>query len=506
MNESQYQAICDACDSLLASDDSSFERVAIHHLHVIREHPTYLGIYESALAESQSLDSFLKKIVTFLRRWLGRLLGLFRSLFSDGSPWLASSTLPSDADVLFVSHLVNERFAGKATDFYFGALPEMLRKSGKTIILGLLNHTSLPHSSASRLWREGKIARAIFSRELSILSEIKLLSRLVNEKVRLRRLLDGTSDAQLRSIVKMAISDVLSGATLSNLRKSEQIGSLIQELKPKIVVITFEGHAWERLVIAKSKELSPNTLCIGYAHGAIFRLQHAIRRDWSPEYTPDQIYSAGSVGRLQLSHSRNTKKVPIHVLGSTRHVSHKDRIVVQHERNTCLVIPDGIISECALLFRFSIECAKRLSQVNFIWRLHPILSFEEFFSLHPELKNIPKNVTLSKKLLQDDIRKSDWALYRGSTAIIQAVQSELRPIYLALEDELGLDPLYEIEGWKKIVRDCDEFSSVVLDDIAADPELLREESRFSVSYASAFYMPLNPDVINRSLSDNDKNC
>ena len=47
MNEHQYNEVCMLTDEILRSPNSSYTRVAIPWLHVIRAHPTYLRQYEN---------------------------------------------------------------------------------------------------------------------------------------------------------------------------------------------------------------------------------------------------------------------------------------------------------------------------------------------------------------------------------------------------------------------------------------------------------------------------
>ena len=46
-------------------------------------------------------------------------------------------------------------------------------------------------------------------------------------------------------------------------------------------------------------------------------------------------------------------------------------------RNSFLVIPEGIYSECESLFKFSLILARRFQEYNFIWRVHPVIDFNK---------------------------------------------------------------------------------------------------------------------------------
>ena len=108
-----------------------------------------------------------------------------------------------------------------------------------------------------------------------------------------------------------------------------------------------------------------------------------------------------------------------------------------------MVLPEGILGECFKLFMFSINCAKLMPDVNFVWRLHPSLNFNYVMKKMNFSIELPKNISLSKNILiEKDIKLSDLALYRGSTAAISALSFGIYPIYLGGKDEMEIDPLY----------------------------------------------------------------
>jgi hypothetical protein len=60
--------------------------------------------------------------------------------------------------------------------------------------------------------------------------------------------------------------------------------------------------------------------------------------------------------------------------------------------------------------------------------------------------------------LDDDIQRCSIALYRGTTAIVKAVAEGLVPVYLKVtEDEMTIDPLYDINKGKLMVGGALDF-------------------------------------------------
>ena len=500
LNEEQYHSLCEACDHILRAPDSTDERVAIPWLHVVREHHIFLGNYIEVLNPANNFKGIGRKWLRFLRNRAWWFLQLGRAVRSSGQAWFGSKELPEQIDVLFVSHLVNESHAGHAEDFYFGEVPSDLVAQGDSVVIALFNCSRKPAEYLADKWKVSLVPRVILTDSLRILNEIAIRIRLKKESLSLRKLAKKEPPGFARRVLLRASEESMSGGAHLSLRMAKQIGELVAKLQPKVLVVIHEGHAWERLALVAARSAHPNVLCVGYQHAAVFRLQHAIRRSLAPKYNPDQILTAGEVSSTQLKSSTGLEGIPISVLGSNRRCkgsttnpecqTHTDRGDHSAGR-VCLVLPEGIPSECHLMFEFSILCARVNPEIQFIWRLHPIVSFESLKAENPRLLNHPGNIILSKATLEEDIARSHWALYRGTTAIVQAVVAGLRPIYLELPDELTIDPLYELNAWRVSVASISEFQRATLPDLKTPNTQLGSDFEQARRYCEAFYTPLN---------------
>jgi hypothetical protein len=126
--------------------------------------------------------------------------------------------------------------------------------------------------------------------------------------------------------------------------------------------------------------------------------------------------------------------------------------------NSCLVIPEGFDNECITLFRFSILCSKRAPKVNFIFKLHPIMSRESFVRKYPEFRKLPENVRWASDNFKADFYECKWALYRGTTMIVQACYAGLIPLYFqSCSDEMSIDLLDEVSEYKMTLTNTDDF-------------------------------------------------
>ena len=450
----KYKEICKECDEILLSPEANEVTVAIPILHVIREHPVFLKQYESLFDKNQINKNKIRPGSSIIIA-IKLLFSLLFKLFSTNKYWYSTKKLNTKYDYIFVSHLLNENQAGESKDFYFGDLPASLIEQGKTVLIVLLNHSPVSNSLISKKWKQNAITRVLLSSKIGLFNEIEGALKILFEFKRLNKKSKNEVNTLKQKILKLAITQFTE--TLNNYRKYKQFSTLVKITKPKKIITTFEGHAWERIIFSSVRKINPDIKCVGYQHALIFKEQHSIRRNLQKKYNPDLILTSGQLGKNQLEKSSQLSNIDIKILGTNR-VPSKNKIpdnlthIDNSIRQTILVIPEAIYSECILLFEYSISCANLYPNINFIWRLHPLLNFDQIILENKSLSIRPQNITLSKQTLEEDIVISNLVLYRGSTAVINCIMLGLKPIYLKIENEMTIDPLYEIDNYKSIVQ------------------------------------------------------
>jgi len=454
---------------VLLKSSARIETVAIPWLHVIREHPTFLENYTNLFECSRRKPSIIQCLLGSVRAFAIHTRHVARCIQSNGRAFFVTKKVPKSLDYLFVSHLLSSSQISQPYDFYFGDVPEKLAARGFSVAIALINHTSQNESFLVNQIKQTSVSRIIFSHLLSFCNEIELYQRLKKESNRLRAEAACEVDGLDRLVLLRAADEALSGGAFGALRVSWQIGRLVAQTRAKTIVLTHEGHAWERTVIASARKANPSVRCIGYQHAAVFRLQHALRRNLCSEYNPDQILTAGLVGKKQLEASPKLQKIPISVLGSSRAKNPKNKrqakqksIPIKNGRDyVCLVLPEGIQTECHHLFNFSIACSKAFPNIKFIWRLHSIVDYKKLCYENYQLKKLPIGIRISNESLEKDFAQSDTVLYRGTTAAVQAVAAGLRPIYLKLKNEMSIDPLYEMRDSVERVSTIGQFGNIL---------------------------------------------
>ena len=437
--------------------------MAVPWLHVIRAHPMFLHLYED-LFLSGLQSSLPRRVLRLLRNAASRTRTLFKSMLHPSSGWSSSHPLPNKADVLIVSHLLNPAFAGKDSDFYFGRFADELRANHLSVLLVLINYTGAPAGPLAAKWTGAQVPRVVLDDTLDYPGEVLMRQQTRDEAIRLKRLSRTAQSPFKSNLLKRASVEVRGGATLHALRLGEQVRKLVAQLSPQAILTTYEGHSWERIVYSAAHAVQPAIRCIGYQHATMFNLQHAALRPLNKQFNPDAIVTAGLVARDAISTHPAMQSTPVLVIGSYRGQSSRtaspdsgaaDRPAV------CIVLPEGDDREYRLLFGFSLKCAKHSSGIKFIWRLHPNTRFEDLMKLEPEFRNLPSNITISSAPLEQDIACAGWALYRGSTAVIQAAAGGAFPVYLEHPGEIPIDTLFELEGRRGRTSSIESFCATV---------------------------------------------
>jgi hypothetical protein len=443
MREQEYRFLCEACDRILLEQPMRLERLSLSWLHVIREHPVLLARYERLFAGPlKSLSAWMgsKRILTEVLRRLRQFSRALRHKPVVG--------LFGNADLLFVSHYINTAQVQADTDFYFGTLPTELAEQGLRVVVALIDHTSSSSTQARFLPQTPNLLRVVLPNTLDLSDELGMVRAMYGLASDLTKTKE--SSVLAGNIRLAAAAEALADSTFQAHRIARQIASLVEQLDPRVLVTTYEGHAWERAVFFAARRAHVGIKCIAYQHAALFRLQHAIRRSLGDGADPDAIWTSGNVALEQLRALPAMKDMQISELGSPRAplkstATDNPPRVPFGEAFTCLVLPEGLFSECETLFEFSLACAAVYPQAEFVWRLHPIISFESLVQRNPRFRDLPSNVRVSKLPISVDLAQSNCVLYRGSTAVIQAVLEGVIPVYVKLDNEISIDPLFDVE-------------------------------------------------------------
>ena len=494
MTEEQYRKLCKFCDDIIFAEKTMVELFAVSFLHILREHPVFLTRYEHLFRNESGYKKYARLWKNSLKNKITLAYRLLKSIINVEKSCLQFSVnVPQKVDILFVSHLLNESWAGE--DIYFGDLPKKLAQEGYSVAIAYVNHTGVSGKTLLKKIDSKEVGIVVIQDAQGFWKEIKLYCKLKKVSIHWKKKLKENNSHFYANLLRHAISDLESYSTVKNLTIAEQVLRVSESLHARAIITTYEGHAWERVVFKLIHSRLSKILCIGYVHAAVFRLQHSIARIMPSGYDPDIILTCGSVAKKQLEEKINSKR-DIKILGSSR-IFRQNKSTFssfKNKKDICLVIPEGIVSEYLILLNFSMKCAALNPQYTFVIRGHPLLQ-GKLLKLEKGNKVIP-NFKVSTKSLDDDIHDAKWALYRGSTAIIQSVLGGLMPIYIEISNEMTIDPLYQMQSHRPTISTPSMFNEVLDGSYGANDRLLL------MQYCLDFYEPFSVEAVKEILKKN----
>jgi hypothetical protein len=123
------------------------------------------------------------------------------------------------------------------------------------------------------------------------------------------------------------------------------------------------------------------------------------------------------------------------------------------------------------------------------------LSFEKLKKHNSIFKKLPDNICLSEDNLDEDIKKSDSVLYRGSTAVVNAINAGLKPIYYQQSpDELSIDPIYTHKKGKSIVHNREDLG------LALDQDINAKTIQSLQDFAQDFYTSIDVKALLKEIA------
>ena len=117
----------------------------------------------------------------------------------------------------------------------------------------MINHIGIKKYMLPSDWGDVQYSRIILSQSISFVDEIKIYLTQIKEALRLRNL-KSASEFHTR-VFKEASMQALSSSTANNLRIKKQVSEILKTVKPKYIMVTYEGHAWESLIFSEARKI-----------------------------------------------------------------------------------------------------------------------------------------------------------------------------------------------------------------------------------------------------------
>ena len=419
--------------------------------------------------EKKSFLVFIKNIFFFfLRR--------FRSLFFNFN-YYEKKISHNNYDYIIVSHKIDLKIYNFKNDFYYGNLIDyLINKKNKKVCIVLFNQTLISTKKLFELKiKKSKVDIILLNNKINLLLDLKVIFKIF--KTLISFLL---STFHKNYFYKMTIlSSLFDEETFNNIRIYNQF-KLINNLKSNNVILTYEGHSYERAIIRSFKDFSPNTKIFAYCHSVLYPSLYSLYNSYGFKNDPDQILlGSKNLLKLFLKKSKYNKKyTSFDVLGSKK--ANIIKIPKNTSKKNILIIPDGTNHDIDRHYFFAIKLANYYKNYSFTINLHPH-SYKKFNLI--KFNQINKNLNIKIGLLEDCLKKNYYVIFSSSSAIIQSINHGLLPIYYDYKK------LYEFDNnpfktlWKKnlTIRSVGD-----LDNLLSNYKLPRNIKKNSINYFDKF--------------------
>ena len=364
--------------------------------------------YSTYLLKEAANNSFYEKILS-----AGKF---FFFLFDNKNLYNFKSE--KKIDLLIVSNLVNLELN---KDYYFGNLEKILEKKKINCIKVFRN---LSNQKTKFFFQYKKKNFNLLSKRTKIFQECKYIYIFLREYLFYKSL-------RKYNLLKKNLGFFDYFSMIANMRTADQISDVIKILNPKCIIFTYEGHAWERLLIYECNKMK--IITIAHQFSIIKQNQHGIFRNLKNGYNPNYIATSGNITKSLFLKKKVHSK--IFRLGSCKF---QKEVKKNFKQKKILVAIDTDFIMMQEMLNFVENLAIKNSNTLIIIRLHP-LSFSNFFYLNfikKKIKNI-FNIKISYDTLETDLKKSEILIYRESSICILALNYNLKIIFFGNDKKLN---------------------------------------------------------------------
>lgn len=415
----------------------------------IRNHPSLTKNYFFLLEKSSQFSKliiFSKKVIYTFSSYLYTLL-LAAKAFR--SPIMPSEAAINNFDCIILSHKINSTNTSSFSDFYFPGLSSQLKENKLTPITFLIDHSHDRYSDLTlRTYSELTPNVLILPPILPFWPELKV--RLYGLWCFILSIYLTYKDFIYSPYLYLSLYlSYFSNGFLLNMRRHILLSSLKSNRNVRYFYTTYEGHNFERSSYYSLKHAFPSIKFIAYQHAPLFFSQSGVFETYEKLPNPNTILCCGDYS-CELFKKSLKFTADLVVVGSIKCTSliqskhFSEKILESTHLNQVLVLPEALDSEVIRLFEYSLTFAKLNHMVRVVFRLHPATNPTQLKLLNFRI-GCTKNFSISSSTLEDDIKNSCICFYRGSSAVLQACQHQLLPVFIGSEAELSIDPLYGIQ-------------------------------------------------------------
>jgi hypothetical protein len=451
---------------------------------------------EENLIRYSNLERLSKKTILFdlLNTPIKIFLELIKSMAiaviksSESASFEAPAKL--QAKRIFVSHYTHAQKPSQP-DVFFDRLPaqdDLIFYHNNT----LLNRKKIMHVLSKGAARPNIV---VTTKSLGICKTVSLQSKNLYISLKMLRaaIIPNRFSLIERKILISASSSQVSRQTVVNQVNLKRLGLLLSDKKPESLIITLEGHAYEALYIELIHRKYPDIQLMVFQHAPVVPEQFGLMKNLLRLKSSDVILSSGEVTKDYFE-SLNLKP-PVRLLGSPKW---KPVVAAQksEELTTILGAAEGTLE--------SLESFAKLFQglnemdlgLKLILRVHPAMSSQEIERVLSRL-HFGKQLILSDRQLEEDLRDSHFCIYRSSAVSIEGLAYGVYPLFYNPVGNQALNPLYFAKLEVPVFRSLSDFREFFLNLRGASSIANNRQKNELIRIGATYYSKLDPRALDR---------
>ena len=440
-------------------------------------HPFHLSKYK--FVDSKKINSlfFFRYFFEFIKNLIKIKLFLLKIIFTKNYSNIKDDT---NKKSIIVSHITNHKNFKKNIDIQYSGVEKRFNK--KKSILFYLDHIKTSKKERINFLN---IKKNIFINNdcIELLTYQKIIINIIKELFFLFRKAKKTKSNFEKKYYLECAKYLFSLSTIRNIILYYNLEKLIIEKKITKILITLEGHPYEYLIFLLGKLYKIEVFA--YQTSYITKGHYSMFLNLGKNFLPTKILANGKIGYDFLKTKFNPKNIVL--LGSYKY---KKKIKTNKNNNyNLLAIPSAFESEANEFIELCYGCLKKNKnlKVNLIFRLHPQINKFNFIKKNLKLLKSEERIKISVSNLNKDILCCKFVLYRSSSAVIDAVQQGLIPIFFhEKKTSFQTDPLWQLNSKIKI-KNFNELYKVL-----DNKKYLNKKKNIELTnFANNYYRPIN---------------
>jgi len=206
---------------------------------------------------------------------------------------------------------------------------------------------------------------------------------------------------------------------------------------------------------------------------------------------PDKIVSIGAATERVLTQYGNYPSGLIEAGCALRQEYLGNMNTLKRRRRNRVLVPLTMVKrESVKIMNFLYDAGLPETDIEVVVRCHPAAPFGTFANEMDFV--LPENFTVSvKREAADELLESDVVLYTWTTVAVEALKLGIPIIYMDILRPMYVDPLFESNSHKRIVKCSDEIIPAIESIYNMNDEHYYEEQRKAQDYLDEYFYPVN---------------